>query len=623
MFAEIQQSKEDTDIALQAVGSAPVGIAVTSLAGSLYYSNDAFRRFFGIEDAGPECDDIRLITRGQLQEDFLISVAREGGVRQLCIPADGERALLCTAKRVMHESFPIYLSVVVQDITEIAAGYGDRWHVIRELLGTYGVGGPWSWSMRVAVPGNLHGNPIVWTSGTDGLFGPGLVPKTLDELMQRMAPKCRERVAAEIARAVAGRTGYSIEYELLADDGSIRPMRSIGRYTEGSRPREGRLVGVELELKSHEPVGGCDGMWHAVIEHMEVPVASIDGHLRFRYFNPAFAALVGGTGDKAPQLNQPVLNTVGDPARQRRLADVLRRVMKGEPSVFESEFLDDSGEVRQWIDFHFKPIRGASGQIEGAVAVGYDVSPLKRANHSHQWANAKLRQRLEHRVATIDTANRDLSNRVVIACDALRADLQRLRASLDPAAAASPGEDRHSQFLAAFANMESRIERLASLSEVGLRRPEWRRIDMNRLVREVLHDLAPMLEGRKVELAIDRLPHVIADRAMVRQVLQHLLSNAIKFTRGCAAARISISAAVEGGTTVWSVTDNGIGFDTRGADELFGMFVRRGTKPPGVGLSVAWRAIQQLNGRLWCESTPGQGTTFRFTIGEQEQGIWE
>jgi signal transduction histidine kinase len=514
----------------------------------------------------------------------------------------------------MHGAFPIYISVIVQDVSDLAAEYRDRWQIVRGVLDAQGISGCWNWTARLARPDDLGSNPMTWISPCENLFGAGPEPRTFSELLQRVAPSHRERVAAAISLAVESRGDYTVDYELAGRDGSLRSMRSVGCYVEGKSPRDGRMVGIELEIQPRQSDERRDGVYRSLIDLMEVPVATIDRALKFRYVNPAFAALARGAA--APlDPDHPVLDTVADPVRQRRLAEALARTMKGERSVFEAEFVDERGQVSQWLDFHLKPIVRDSGVIEGAMVVGYDVTPLKRANLYRQRLNAELRQRLDHRAANIDAANRDLSHRVATACEDLRSTLRQLRSLVDGGGSAAASGAGIKQILTELSKMESRVESLGKLSDVALRRPEPRRIDMNRLVREVLRELGHMFEGRTIEFEIESLPHVVADRALVREVLRNLLSNAIKFTNGCAAPRVRVWASADNDTTVWSVADNGIGFDPKHADEMFSAFVRRGTTPRGSGLSIAWRAIQQLRGQLWCESAPGQGATFRFTLG--------
>ena len=117
-----------------------------------------------------------------------------------------------------------------------------------------------------------------------------------------------------------------------------------------------------------------------------------------------------------------------------------------------------------------------------------------------------------------------------------------------------------------------------------------------------------------------RLSPVEGDPQLITQVFRNLLSNAVKFTRTRPNALIEIGQDMEDGHPVFWVSDNGVGFDMKYADKLFGVFQRlhlqeefEGT---GVGLASVHRIITRHGGRIRAESQPDQGTTFRFTIGQ-------
>lgn len=607
----------------EALGCSPVGIALTTLAGSLQYANDAFLKCFDVSATSWHGGDVLRLTHGLLNEDLLISVARDGRPRQVCFPVpngDAERMLLCHVQRVMQGGLPIYLSLAVQDITDFANEYRERVQVLRSVLGDRGISGVWNWVMRLPTE-EVGANPITWISRTEGLFGTKSPPTTFHAFLKFIAPHCRERVVAAISQAVTARTDYSVEYKAVTSDGSLRYMRSAGRYVGGAGYSGSRLICVELELTAAPTEIQSGGSTDELLKHIEVPVATVDRRLRYRYFNPAYAMLAAHASTLAPEVDQPVLQTVTDPVRRRLLANLLTRVMSGEQTVYEREVLDDRGEPYKWIEFHLKPIRTADGEIDGIMVLGCDVTPLKRADFRHRHLNAELRQRLERRMSKIDAANRDLSNRAAMVCDDLSDDLQQIKSLLGDAQHFDGSSVR--QALAVLSSMETRIQGLERLASVGARVPQSRSIDMQRLVQEIRREQSFMAAGRSIEFDIGRLPEVVADRMLVKQVLQSLISNAIKFTRECVTPRIRVWASDEDGATVWSVADNGVGFDPTCADEMFSAFVRRGPKLQGVGLSVAWRAIQQLNGRLWCESSPGRGAIFHFTIGDQGDGSHE
>jgi signal transduction histidine kinase len=612
------------EAAIAGLQAAPVGIAITSLAGSLQYANDTFRDIFGMSVLDAYGSDINEATRGLLGQDFLTAVARGTRPRQTCVKVasdTGDRIYLCTATRVTHGAVPIYLSVVAQEITELHGEYRERMQLLRSLLGEQGIAGAWNWLMYGANAAGFRTSPVAWISEVDGLFGRGRIPQSFDAWVALIVPQHRERFVSAIAAAIAERTTYSVEYELTSGEGAPRRMRSVGRYVPPDHSADGRLVSIEVELERRT---GREG--HAVsdvlLQHIELPVVWIDRGLRYRYFNEAFATLASVAWSRNPAIDQEVLAAIQEPTRRRYLDGVLRRALKGESIVFESEILDDRGDVCQWIDFHCKPTRDEAGEIDGIAVLGHDISPVKRASLRHQHLNFELRQRLDRRAVKTEAANRMLSSQVAIACNALRERSAQIHSALTATAGDVSGDALHSA-RSALEELQTQIAGLAKLASVGMRTPERRSISMSRCVQDVLRDLNFMHEGRSVVFDVGHLPDAEGDKLLVKQVVQNLLSNAIKFTREVRQPIVRVWAEERDGVTVWSVGDNGPGFDPLAAERMFSAFDAHGASLRGVGLSVAWWAIQQLNGRIWCESAPGSGTAFHFTIGDLGDGDYE
>src|SRR5438874_8296015 len=146
---------------------------------------------------------------------------------------------------------------------------------------------------------------------------------------------------------------------------------------------------------------------------------------------------------------------------------------------------------------------------------------------------------------------------------------------------------------------------------------------LNSIVAELVSMLKPESEGRQVEWIIADLPFVECDPILIKQVLQNLMANALKFTRPRPRAVIEIGQVEENGNPAVFVRDNGVGFSMKYADKLFGVFQRlhrpEDFEGTGIGLATVQRIIQKHGGRVWVEAELDRGATFYFSLGASEQ----
>jgi signal transduction histidine kinase len=169
------------------------------------------------------------------------------------------------------------------------------------------------------------------------------------------------------------------------------------------------------------------------------------------------------------------------------------------------------------------------------------------------------------------------------------------------------------------------IDDLLSFSRMGRAGMLKTSVDFALLVQEVVAEMTEELKGREIDWEIASLPVVEGDAAMLRLVVVNLIANALKFTSPRSRPRIEIGAIADNpDETLFYVKDNGVGFDMKYADKLFGLFQRLHSSEEfegtGVGLANVQRIIRRHNGRVWAEGTVGGGAAFWFSLPKTKEG---
>jgi PAS domain S-box-containing protein len=168
--------------------------------------------------------------------------------------------------------------------------------------------------------------------------------------------------------------------------------------------------------------------------------------------------------------------------------------------------------------------------------------------------------------------------------------------------------------------MKEMIQGLLDYSNIGTRKEEFKSLNVEDILKQVLSNLNALIDENDAVVAHDLLPVITADRGLLVKLFQNLIENAIKFRKPDEHPKIHISAYLDKKNKeyVFSVADNGIGIETQYSDKIFEIFKRLHTideyRGTGIGLAICKRIVERHGGHIWVESELGRGSTFYFTI---------
>jgi light-regulated signal transduction histidine kinase (bacteriophytochrome) len=241
-----------------------------------------------------------------------------------------------------------------------------------------------------------------------------------------------------------------------------------------------------------------------------------------------------------------------------------------------------------------------------------DITDLRMA----QETSAHLAQALARSNAELEqfayVASHDLQEPLRMVTSYLQLISRRYRGQLDQNA------DEFIDFAVDGAKrMRALINGLLTYSRLNTQAREPAPVDCGAVLSGVKSNLSLVIEETQARIDSTALPTVMADSLQLEQLFQNLLGNALKF-RSQAAPHITISAEELGEQWCFAVQDNGIGFEPQFAERIFAIFQRLHSHEKytgtGIGLAVCKKIVERHGGQIWCQSKPGQGTTFFFTL---------
>lgn len=311
-------------------------------------------------------------------------------------------------------------------------------------------------------------------------------------------------------------------------------------------------------------------------------------------------------------------------AIETAMADCAR---EGTPFDMELELTTQGGRL-----MHLRCIgeaaRDGSGVIRRIQGALQDITDRKLAKAEILRLNAGLERRVQERTAQLEEANRELGAFSYSVAHDLRSPLAAISGfgHVLERHLGDLADDKARHYIdrmqSGVGQMQEMIDALLSLSQLTRAQLRWEPVDLAAMARLAYDNRRQHEPTRQAQLRIEGDLAAYGDPRLLQLVADNLMGNAWKFTGQQALADITVGSESDAaGQKVYFVRDNGVGFDMQYAAKLFGAFQRlhaqRDFPGTGIGLATVWRIITKHGGRIWAESAPGQGATFRFTLGEQ------
>jgi PAS domain S-box-containing protein len=393
---------------------------------------------------------------------------------------------------------------------------------------------------------------------------------------------------------------------VLAEGGMVRTYTDVTSYVRAEEALRDERQRLQWVLEATRP-----GIWETNVETGAMVV------------NDRWAEMLGYTLAELQPTTFETWRRLVHPQDLERAERVLHQHWRSELPFYECDlrmrhknghwvWINDRGRVHR---------RSASGEALYMSGTHLDIHERVAAQEQVRTLNASLERRVAERTAELERSMKDMEAISYSIAHDLRAPLRSVNgfaalvAEMDGDRLSPEGLQMFGRITHSSRNMGQMISDMLELLRVVRVEIDAVRVDMDALARSVTEALAPAVPHARVRS--QPLPAVLGDAALLRQVLVNLMDNALKYSRHRAEPSIELGFDAE--RSAYFLRDNGMGFNMAHADKLFGLFQRlhTGTDAPGgtgVGLAIVARSVERHGGRIWAESTQGQGATFWWTL---------
>lgn len=331
---------------------------------------------------------------------------------------------------------------------------------------------------------------------------------------------------------------------------------------------------------------------------------------------------------ESEQLGYGWLEQLHPDDQERTIAEWNKKVKSCEIFDIEFRIRRKDGEYH-WFQTRAVPLRNTENNITKWLGANTDIDSIRKAEAQLINYNKDLEQSVIKRTEQLEMANKELEAFSYSVSHDLRSPLRSVH-GFSNILMQDYGKELDDEgrricgiISSSAVQMSQLIDDLLNFSRIGRTSMNPTQLDMGSIAASVISELKTMPENNKVKFTLPKLLNAWGDSNLMKHVWKNLLANAVKYSSKAEIPKIIIKSCREGDTIIYSVRDNGVGFDMGYVDKLFGVFQRLHSEAEfegnGVGLAIVQRIVMKHGGRVWAEGKVGKGAVFHFTLPHKER----
>lgn len=468
---------------------------------------------------------------------------------------------------------------------------------------------------------DLETNELEWNDHANKVFGvPNDFEPTFEKFSTMVHPEDLEYVINSTQNTIQTGEKLDIVFRWNRPDGKEIILSGRGGVVYDKKDKPIQMMGINVDVTERmrllESMKLKESQLRNFVEQAPAAVAMLDADMKyitvsnewFEQYNIERTDLVGVSHYEVfPKINDM-------PEWHEQHQEVLKGV---ELSSTKDKIIRQDGTV-QWISWKMIPWYNEPGKIAGMIMYTADIT-----------AEVTYAEKLEKKTGELASANEELESFSYSVSHDLRAPLRSINGFSD--ILIEDYKDKIDENGVRLLNivkdsavkMGQLIDDILQFSRLGKKDIQFNQIEMNKLFKSVIEDLDSDFLDKKKELSIGELHNSKGDISLIKRVVFNLMSNAYKYSATKDKISVIVRSEIQNGNIVYSIEDNGVGFDMKFRDKLFGVFQRLHSETEfegtGVGLAIVKRIIDKHGGSIWAESEIGKGSTFFFTLPQNDK----